>query len=70
MDEYEKDRWRIVAGKVGNGFTPAACREKGLELDLLRQEERQQHGDDQDPHDDDDEDVDDQHAGNGASSSG
>ncbi|KAJ5287728.1 hypothetical protein N7478_003414 [Penicillium angulare] len=28
MDEYENDRWRIVAGKVGNGFTPAACRER------------------------------------------
>lgn len=67
MDEYEKDRWRIVAGKVGNGFTPAACREKGLELDLMRQEERQQHGDEHDPHEDE-EDVDDEHAGNGASS--
>lgn len=66
MDEYEKDRWRIVAGKVGNGFTPAACREKGLELDLMRQEERRQRGEDHDPHEDE-EDVDDEHAGNGTS---
>ncbi|PLB33296.1 SANT/Myb-like DNA-binding domain-containing protein [Aspergillus candidus] len=32
MQEYENDRWRIVAGKVGNGFTPAACREKATQL--------------------------------------
>ncbi|KAF9885734.1 hypothetical protein FE257_012619 [Aspergillus nanangensis] len=30
--EYENDRWRIIAGKVGNGFTPAACREKASQL--------------------------------------
>lgn len=28
MIEYEIDRWRIIAGKVGNGFTPAACKER------------------------------------------
>jgi hypothetical protein len=32
MAEYENDRWRIIASKVGHGFTPAACREKGMEL--------------------------------------
>ncbi|KAJ5574342.1 uncharacterized protein N7459_008769 [Penicillium hispanicum] len=32
LDEYEADRWRIVAGKVGNGYTPAACRERALQL--------------------------------------
>ncbi|KAI9928869.1 hypothetical protein ASPWEDRAFT_49063 [Aspergillus wentii DTO 134E9] len=32
IQEYENDRWRIIAGKVGNGFTPAACREKATEL--------------------------------------
>ncbi|EHA24169.1 transcriptional activator Myb [Aspergillus awamori] len=32
MHEYENDRWRIIAGKVGNGFTPAACREKAMQL--------------------------------------
>ncbi|EAL87399.1 SANT/Myb-like DNA-binding domain-containing protein [Aspergillus fumigatus Af293] len=32
IQEYENDRWRIVAGKVGNGFTPAACREKASQL--------------------------------------
>jgi len=30
--EYEQDRWRIVSGKVGNGFSAAACREKAREL--------------------------------------
>ncbi|KAI9801874.1 MAG: hypothetical protein M1833_002188 [Piccolia ochrophora] len=30
LQEYEQDRWRIVAGKVG--FSPAACREKAKEL--------------------------------------
>ncbi|KAL4808923.1 hypothetical protein BDV18DRAFT_157861 [Aspergillus unguis] len=32
MQEYDNDRWRIIAGKVGNGFTPAACREKATQL--------------------------------------
>ncbi|THC91101.1 hypothetical protein EYZ11_009445 [Aspergillus tanneri] len=36
LREYENDRWRIVAGKVGNGFTPAACREKASQLEELQ----------------------------------
>ncbi|KAI9821053.1 MAG: hypothetical protein M1827_003786 [Pycnora praestabilis] len=32
MQEYENDRWRLVAAKVGNGFSPAACREKAREM--------------------------------------
>ncbi|KAH8700348.1 MYB DNA-binding domain protein [Talaromyces proteolyticus] len=32
IQDYENDRWRIIAGKVGHGFTPAACREKATEL--------------------------------------
>ncbi|KAL1981782.1 hypothetical protein VTN96DRAFT_2165 [Rasamsonia emersonii] len=32
IQDYENDRWRIIAGKVGHGFTPAACREKAAEL--------------------------------------
>lgn len=32
MADYEKDRWRIIANKVGHGVTPAACREKAMEL--------------------------------------
>lgn len=50
MDEYQNDRWRIIAGKVGNGFTPAACREKGLELELENQHQEQQHEEDPDQH--------------------
>jgi hypothetical protein len=33
MREYENDRWRIVSTKVGNGFSPAACKEKVTELE-------------------------------------
>jgi len=33
MHEYENDRWRIVASKVGSGFSPAACRDKAHELE-------------------------------------
>lgn len=32
MDEYENDRWRIISGKVGNGFSAAACKEKAVDL--------------------------------------
>lgn len=32
MEEYEQDRWKVVAGKVGGGFSAAACREKAKEL--------------------------------------
>jgi len=26
--------WRIVANKVGTGFTPVACKERAIELQL------------------------------------
>ncbi|KAI1002316.1 hypothetical protein K3495_g5884 [Podosphaera aphanis] len=32
LHEYEQEKWRIVAQKVGNGFTSAACKEKAAEL--------------------------------------
>lgn len=32
MREYENDRWRIISTKVGNGFSPAACKEKAAEI--------------------------------------
>jgi hypothetical protein len=31
--DYENEKWRIIANKVGTGFTPAACRERVAELD-------------------------------------
>lgn len=34
MVEYEQDRWRLIAAKVGNGFSPAACKEKAKELEV------------------------------------
>lgn len=33
MQEYEVDRWRVISGKVGNGFSATACKEKAMELD-------------------------------------
>lgn len=30
--EYEDDRWRIISTNVGNGFSPAACKEKVVEM--------------------------------------
>jgi hypothetical protein len=47
MSEYENDRWRIIASKVGSGFTPAACREKAQELEVVEQvgEEGEEEGD-------------------------
>ncbi|KZF24455.1 hypothetical protein L228DRAFT_266790 [Xylona heveae TC161] len=32
MDEYEVDRWRLIAAKVGNGFSATACKEKAEEI--------------------------------------
>ncbi|KAE9973505.1 hypothetical protein BLS_003567 [Venturia inaequalis] len=32
MREYETDRWRIISTKVGSGFSPAACKEKAMEI--------------------------------------
>ncbi|KAL5397501.1 hypothetical protein PMIN06_002855 [Paraphaeosphaeria minitans] len=33
MHEYENDRWRIIASKVGSGFSATACRDKAHELE-------------------------------------
>lgn len=32
IQDYENDRWRIIAGKVGHGFTPTACEQKAAYL--------------------------------------
>ncbi|KAK5165686.1 uncharacterized protein LTR77_008608 [Saxophila tyrrhenica] len=32
MQEYEDDRWRIISGKVGSGFSAAACKDKAAEI--------------------------------------
>ncbi|KAG8165714.1 hypothetical protein KVR01_004266 [Diaporthe batatas] len=32
LQDYENEKWRIVANKVGTGFTPAACRERAAQL--------------------------------------
>ncbi|PPJ56724.1 hypothetical protein CBER1_11179 [Cercospora berteroae] len=39
MQEYEADRWRIISGKVGNGFSATACKEKAMELDAPEMED-------------------------------
>ncbi|KAL2020385.1 hypothetical protein VTK56DRAFT_8514 [Thermocarpiscus australiensis] len=32
LQDYENEKWRIIANKVGRGFTPAACRERAAQL--------------------------------------
>jgi hypothetical protein len=32
LQDYENEKWRIVANKVGTGFTPVACRERAAQL--------------------------------------
>ncbi|KAH6680751.1 hypothetical protein B0J14DRAFT_272522 [Halenospora varia] len=32
LHDYEQEKWRIIAQKVGTGFTSTACREKAMEL--------------------------------------
>ncbi|KAK5997470.1 hypothetical protein PT974_02831 [Cladobotryum mycophilum] len=34
LQNYENEKWRIIAHKVGGGFTPAACRDRAWELEL------------------------------------
>lgn len=34
MQEYDNDRWRIISGKVGNGFSATACKEKAMDIEL------------------------------------
>lgn len=45
--EYEHDKWRIISGKVGNGFSAAACKEKIDELNGIPIERRSPIADDQ-----------------------
>lgn len=42
MQEYENDRWRIISSKVGQGFSPAACRDKASELEALEVEQQEE----------------------------
>ena len=32
LADYESEKWRIIANKVGTGFTPVACRERVEQL--------------------------------------
>ncbi|KAK4146884.1 uncharacterized protein C8A04DRAFT_34456 [Dichotomopilus funicola] len=32
LQDYENEKWRIIANKVGTGFTPIACRDRAAEL--------------------------------------
>lgn len=41
MKDYDKDRWRIISSKVGNGFSAAACQAKADEIQA--EEHKQQH---------------------------
>jgi hypothetical protein len=35
VNEYDQNRWRIVSGTLGNGFSDAACEDKFNELNGL-----------------------------------
>ncbi len=35
LHEYESERWRVVSGRVGPGFSAAACKTKAEELELV-----------------------------------
>jgi hypothetical protein len=48
MQEYENDRWRIISSKVGSGFSPAACRDKASELEVVEGAEDDEQDQDQD----------------------
>jgi hypothetical protein len=32
MQDYENEKCRFIANKVGTGFTPVACRERAAQL--------------------------------------
>ncbi|KAL8422639.1 hypothetical protein RB596_003074 [Gaeumannomyces avenae] len=32
LQDYEREKWRIVASKVGTGFTPIACQERAAQI--------------------------------------
>ncbi|KAL7270790.1 hypothetical protein RUND412_006490 [Rhizina undulata] len=49
IQEYEQDRWRMIAAKVGNGFSAEACREKAKEFREAVQEQQQQQQQQQSP---------------------
>lgn len=41
IDEYENDKWRLIAAKVGSGFSPTACQEKAEELEAQEELEEE-----------------------------
>jgi hypothetical protein len=48
VQEYENDRWRIISSKVGNGFSPTACKDKieqleAVEMAAQEEEEEETH---------------------------
>lgn len=49
LHDYEQEKWRIVAQKVGTGFTSTACKEKAEELagGVVHHGEDDEGGDDQ-----------------------
>jgi hypothetical protein len=50
MQEYENDRWRIISSKVGSGFSPAACRDKASEFEVVEGAEDDDQDDDRSQH--------------------
>ena len=55
IQDYENDKWRVIAAKVGHGLTAATCKEKFWELEAARASMNNPNGDDatapaDDPH--------------------
>lgn len=49
MDEYENDKWRLIAAKVGSGFSPVACQEKAEELEIQEDSDEDEASSDSQP---------------------
>ncbi|KAJ5523301.1 hypothetical protein N7513_012845 [Penicillium frequentans] len=46
MKAYQVDRWRIIASKVGNGYTPLACKKRARQFPPEPEEEEDEYEDD------------------------
>jgi len=57
MHDYDNDRWRVIAGRVGGGLSAAAVKEKANELDeydrLQMEDRREQAGEEREDEDED-----------------
>lgn len=60
MHDYDNDRWRVIAGRVGGGLSAAAVKEKANELeeyDRLQMEDKRDHPGELEEDEEEDEDA-------------